>query len=160
MISMRYAKNLAQGFGLVWNAGGERVEGFTNPLWVLFMAGLHLLPVPASKMSLLVQVFAAALLLLNLAFVAHMSRRADDSPAVPLLAVALTGFYFPIVNWALQGMEVSVLAFLTTGSVLLALRSLRLERVSPWLYGVMALGMLIRPDMIVQYIAISTFLIV
>src|SRR5258708_7855289 len=30
MISMRYAKNLAQGFGLVWNPGGERVEGFTN----------------------------------------------------------------------------------------------------------------------------------
>jgi len=56
MISMRYAKNLAQGFGLVWNPGGERVEGFTNPLWVLFMAGLHLLPVPAAKMSLLVQI--------------------------------------------------------------------------------------------------------
>jgi hypothetical protein len=33
MISMRYAENLAGGHGLVWNAGGERVEGYTNFLW-------------------------------------------------------------------------------------------------------------------------------
>ncbi|MFZ6019686.1 MAG: hypothetical protein ACOYXO_08750, partial [Chloroflexota bacterium] len=38
MISMTYARNLAQGYGLVWNPGGERVEGFSNPLWVIFMA--------------------------------------------------------------------------------------------------------------------------
>jgi arabinofuranosyltransferase len=160
MISMRYAKNLTSGFGLVWNPGGERVEGFTNPLWVLFMAGLHLLPIPASKISLLVQVSAAAFLLTNLAFVARMSRQADSSATVSLLAVILTAFYLPLVNWALQGMEVSVLALLTSGSVLLALRALRTGRVSLLLYGVMALGTLIRPDMVVPYIAISAFLII
>ena len=30
MISMRYAKNLAHGYGLLWNSGGDRVEGYTN----------------------------------------------------------------------------------------------------------------------------------
>lgn len=45
MISMRYARNLAHGFGLVYNPGGDRVEGFSNPLWVFYMALLHLLPV-------------------------------------------------------------------------------------------------------------------
>jgi hypothetical protein len=29
MISMRYARNLAHGYGLVWNPGGERIEGYT-----------------------------------------------------------------------------------------------------------------------------------
>ena len=29
MISMRYARNLAHGYGLIWNPGGERVEGCT-----------------------------------------------------------------------------------------------------------------------------------
>ena len=53
MISMRYARNLAHGFGLVYNPGGDRVEGFTNPLWVLYMALLHLLPVSPPKISLL-----------------------------------------------------------------------------------------------------------
>jgi hypothetical protein len=36
-ISFRYAKHLVQGMGLVWNPG-ERVEGYTNFLWVLLMA--------------------------------------------------------------------------------------------------------------------------
>ena len=37
-ISFRYARHLADGQGLVWNPG-ERVEGYTNFLWVLLMAG-------------------------------------------------------------------------------------------------------------------------
>jgi arabinofuranosyltransferase len=36
-ISFRYARNLYQGYGLVWNPG-ERVEGYTNFLWVMLMA--------------------------------------------------------------------------------------------------------------------------
>ena len=36
-ISFRYARNLVDGNGLVWNPG-ERVEGYTNFLWVLILA--------------------------------------------------------------------------------------------------------------------------
>lgn len=36
-ISLRYAWNLASGRGLVFNVG-ERVQGFTNPLWTLALA--------------------------------------------------------------------------------------------------------------------------
>ena len=55
MISMTYARNLAQGLGPVWNPG-ERVEGYTNPLWVVFLAGIHLLPIPENWISLAVQI--------------------------------------------------------------------------------------------------------
>ncbi len=41
-ITLRYARNLAEGQGLVFNAG-ERVEGFSSPLWTLLLAGFHLL---------------------------------------------------------------------------------------------------------------------
>jgi arabinofuranosyltransferase len=37
-ISFRYARNLVRGDGLVFNAG-ERVEGYTNFLWTLLVAG-------------------------------------------------------------------------------------------------------------------------
>ena len=37
-ISFRYADNLVRGLGLVWNAG-ERVEGYSNFLWTLLIAG-------------------------------------------------------------------------------------------------------------------------
>src|ERR1700682_834036 len=49
MISMRYARNLAHGFGLVWNAGGQPVQGYTNPLWVLYMSLIHLFRISESK---------------------------------------------------------------------------------------------------------------
>lgn len=69
MISMRYAKHPAAGHWLVWNIGEGSIEGFTNLLWTLYVALLHLLPVAASKTSLLVQVSSAVLLLLNLVVV-------------------------------------------------------------------------------------------
>jgi len=43
-ISLQYAKNLLRGNGLVYNPG-ERVEGYTNFLWVVLVAGVNrLLP--------------------------------------------------------------------------------------------------------------------
>lgn len=41
-ISYRYAVNLATGHGLVFNPG-ERVEGYSNFLWVLLLAGVRLI---------------------------------------------------------------------------------------------------------------------
>ena len=38
-ISFRYVRNLLEGNGLVWNPG-ERVEGYSNFLWVLELAGI------------------------------------------------------------------------------------------------------------------------
>ena len=38
-ISLRYARNLIEGRGLVFNPGGEGVEGITNLLWTLILAG-------------------------------------------------------------------------------------------------------------------------
>ena len=45
-ISFRFAANWANGLGPVWNAG-ERVEGYTNPLWVALAALGEWLGAPA-----------------------------------------------------------------------------------------------------------------
>nr|HPQ40048.1 hypothetical protein [bacterium] len=50
-ISFRYARNIANGHGAVFNTG-HRVEGYSNFLWVLILAGIIRLggdPVVASK---------------------------------------------------------------------------------------------------------------
>jgi hypothetical protein len=70
MISMTFAKNLANGYGLVWNPGeSPPIEGYTNPLWVVFMSIFHLFPIPPSKMSLFIQISGGLFLLVNLIFV-------------------------------------------------------------------------------------------
>ncbi|MCB9674078.1 MAG: hypothetical protein H6737_03120 [Alphaproteobacteria bacterium] len=44
-ISFAYARNLVDGEGLVATPGGERVEGYSNPLWVLLLAGFQVVGV-------------------------------------------------------------------------------------------------------------------
>ena len=41
-ITLRYAQNLAEGHGLVFNPN-ERVEGFTSFLWTVMLAGMYIL---------------------------------------------------------------------------------------------------------------------
>ncbi len=159
MISMRYARNLAEGNGLVWNQGGERVEGYTNPLWVLFMALIHLLPLPASKVSLVVQASGAVFLLLNLVMVKRIAGLLfGNSPRVVLPAVILTAFYLPLNNWGLQGMEVSLLTLLVSTALWLAVRSLREGRFPLGLYLLMGAGTFIRLDAAVPCAAFILFL--
>ena len=54
MISMTYARNFANGFGLNWARHGQPVEGFTHPLWALLMIPIHWLPISLAKTGLLV----------------------------------------------------------------------------------------------------------
>jgi hypothetical protein len=159
MISMRYARNLANGYGLVWNPGGERIEGYTNPLWVLYMSLIHLLPLPQSKTSLLVQVTAALLLAANLWFVRKIALSiSDGSNSVSLGAVALTALYLPINHWSLQGMEVSVLVLITSACLWRALRCLDELVLDVRLYLLLGLSTFIRQDMVVPLGSLMLFL--
>ncbi len=158
MISMRYAKNLADGFGLVWNPGGARVEGFTNPLWTVWMAALHLLPVAASKTSLMVQISGAACILASLFFVRKIAFELSKNDLAAILAVILTAFYMPLNNWALLGMEVSLLVLLLCASTYLILRNLRQSRFTIWPYLLLGVGTLVRLDMAVPYLVSLIFL--
>jgi arabinofuranosyltransferase len=150
MVSMRYATNLAHGNGLVWNAGSQPVEGYTNPLWVLYMAAIHLLPVASAKTSLLIQLTGAVLLAINLLFVREMALSVSDgSKPVALGSVLLTAWYLPINNWSLQGMEVSVLVLIVSVCCCLALRSIRDGRFRAAPYVLLGVSTLVRLDMTV-----------
>lgn len=161
MISMQYARNLAHGYGLVWNPGGDRVEGYTNPLWVLYMSIFHLFPIVPSKISLLVQASGAIFLIANLFWVKKIAEFiSGGSTLVATGAVLLTAFYLPLINWSLQGMEVSVLTLLVSASLWQALQCIKSNRVQFGLYALLGIGTLVRVDMLVPFLAILLFLVI
>lgn len=158
MISMRYAKNLAAGNGLVWNPAGEPVEGYTNPLWVLFMSLLHLAPATPAKTALLVQVSAVVLLGLALVYVKRLAERYSGGDRdVAVASVFLVSFFFPLLNWSLQGMEVSLLALLVSVVVWGELRHLDGGPFSVWPSLLLGLSTLVRIDATVSFLALATF---
>ncbi len=158
MISMQYARNLAHGDGLVWNAGGERVEGFSNPLWVLYMAFFHLFPIASSKISLAIQISGAVFLGVNLIVVWKIGRQYLEGYFAPLLATFLTAFYFHLNNWSLQGMEVGALALLLSSAVLLTFKSWKEKTFSIWPYLLLTIGTLVRIDMVVPLTLLAIFM--
>jgi hypothetical protein len=149
MISMRYAENLAHGYGLVWNAGGERIEGYTNFLWVVYMAIFHALRISRPVISLCIQASGALFLALNLLVVYRLAERVFRDHGTALLAVAMTAFYIPLDNWAFQGTEVSVITLLVSIGTLWTLESWDRDAI-PWRVWMLAgVTTMIRPDMVV-----------
>jgi hypothetical protein len=130
MISMRYARNFASGAGLVWNAGEQPVEGYTNFLWTLWMSVVHRLGLPASKISLVIMLTGVVILVSNALIVRAITREVTRAPWAPLAATTATLFFYPLVFWTLRGMEVGALTLLVDALLLLAFR---LE--SRWTFG-------------------------
>lgn len=172
MISMRYAKHLAQGHGLVWNIGEPPVEGFTNLGWTLFMAFLHLFPFSVSKISLAVMLTSLVILLTNIKVVHKITETLiPESNYAPTLAALITAFYFPLVFWSLRGMEVGLLTLLINFAILLAISHLPSQksvgttwRVVPGknkniLIGIiLALAIIVRIDAIISTTLIVLYL--
>ncbi len=159
MVSMRYAKNLANGYGLVWNPGGERVEGFTNPLWVVYMSLFHSVGLPAAKISLFIQFTGLLLLAWNLVITKKIALLLSESQVVALGAVILTAFYLPLNMWSLQGMEVSLLTLIVSICILRTLRSTENRRFDWMTLLLLASATLIRMDMTVTYFGFLPFLL-
>jgi hypothetical protein len=60
-ISFRYAKNLAEGSGLVYNTG-ERVQGYTNFLWTILIAAFYKLGVKPVRSAVAINIVSTFLL--------------------------------------------------------------------------------------------------
>lgn len=83
-ITFVYSRNLAAGAGLVYNVGGERVEGFSSMLWMLISAvGFLLTDRPAILLLLVQAILVGAALAYTLEFIRDYLnvRLSQHSPA-------------------------------------------------------------------------------
>jgi hypothetical protein len=107
MITMRYARNLVDGYGLVWNPGQPPVEGYSNFGWLLVMAAVHLLPFPDTLTSLVILLINIFLTGLVLFLTTRLAQRLELKPGVWLLAALLTLIVVvDLARWTIIGLEV------------------------------------------------------
>jgi hypothetical protein len=127
LISLRYAKRLIDGHGLTWNPG-ERVEGYSNLLWVLSTAALGWLGIDliTSTRILGVAGMVAALAAVVYAY-PPSSWSAAPISAIALLFLASSG---AMAVWTIGGMEQPLVAALLAWAVALSLPHLGSERAS------------------------------
>jgi hypothetical protein len=119
-ISFRYAANLAHGNGLVFNPG-ERVEGYSNPLWTLLLAGASALgaDIPATALWL-GYLCAVALVAASLALyrrIVPFDGTLQVGSAILLIAS------MPMLFWATSGMETMAAALALLAGAALHLRA-------------------------------------
>jgi hypothetical protein len=160
MISMTYARNLAEGHGLVWG-DGQRVEGYSNLLWTLLLSGAHLLPLRDATTALVVMIGGALILLATIVVTGRIvGELAPGRPLLEATAMLLTGFCYPLVFWTLRGFEVGLAALLVALMVLLSLRLTRRfsAREALALGGAMAAVVLTRDELLVPCLLVGGFL--
>jgi hypothetical protein len=160
MISMRYARNLAAGHGIVWNVGEAPIQGYTNLGWMLYMAVFHLFGFSASKISLAVMATSLLILLVNILVVQRLAEHlSPDDWLAAALAAALVAFYFPLVYWSLRGLEVGVLSLAIDVLTLLAVRMMDdLNWKSALIFAIVAaLAVLVRLDAMGQLCILIAF---
>jgi arabinofuranosyltransferase len=112
MVAMRYGRNLASGEGLVWNVG-ERVEGYSNPAWVLVMAAVHAAGTPDGLASLVVKAVAGLLACAVLLLAARLRQRIGlRNPWLDAILMLVLALHADVAYWAANGFETPLLTAL------------------------------------------------
>jgi hypothetical protein len=149
-ISFRYARNLLDGHGLVFNPG-ERVEGYTNLLYVLLVAGVSWFGLDCVTAGRAIGIVSTALLAFATCAACLKVTGRKGQPYAVLAAAALLLNPF-LAIWTSGGLETPLFALLNMATVLAAI-ALEPGRRSFFLISALGLGLtLTRPEGIGAYV--------
>jgi hypothetical protein len=137
-ISYRYVENFIQGNGLVFNSG-ERVEGYTNFLWIIILSIFSKLGLNMILVSKALGIISGCVCLVLLYRISRLSFPEKDwqfSLFPPVLLTASSAFAY----WSISGLETSLFTMMVLLSVYLYL-----IRRGGWVVSC-ALSALVRPE--------------
>lgn len=97
-ICLRYVHNFVHGHGLTFNPG-ERVQGFTDPLWILLLSAIHVIVQQPYVTCMVLSVSCSALA------VWCLLKWVAPQPALALLSVAALGLSQAFVDFSTSGLE-------------------------------------------------------
>ncbi len=138
-ISYRFVQNFLNGNGLVFNIG-ERVEGFTNFGWVLYMIFLGKLSLNYILISKLTGYLFGIGILVLVFVTASKLQEFKNKITLILLSVYLTACSQSLAYWAVAGLETTAFAFFALFSLYLYLQKNRL------LPFALIIAVLLRPE--------------
>lgn len=146
-ITFRYAEHLVDGHGIVWNVGGDPVEGATSMLWLLVTAFGHALGVPVPSFAKGVGIAAGALASV---VVYGYARNEGVGRGVATGAAATMAASPAFAFVGLQGLETTLAALV---ALLTAIAALAVTRRPTWTRSIALavlalLGALARPDLV------------
>jgi hypothetical protein len=145
-ITFRFARNLGNGEGLVWNVGAPPVEGFTNLSWTLLAALVEWSGIDVARTMQLLGVAAGLAILWLVDRVAvRVFGLTGWSRTLPVLLLAVSG---PLATWSASGLETSLFTLLVLASLYRLSVWLRTARSSDLVaaWAATALGTLTRPE--------------
>ena len=137
-ISYRYVENFTEGHGLVFNYG-ERVEGYTNFLWIMILSLTTLLGLPIIAVSKILGVaFGAGTLIVTYFLFRHCFPRSKI--LIRLIPVSFLAANGALAYWVIGGLETGMFVFLATLAIFTELRQPRLTPL------ILILATLTRPE--------------
>lgn len=125
-ISSRYALNLIEGHGLVWNVGGEPTQGFTNFLFVILTAVGLKLGIAAEPFAYVLN--AAGLLLAVNALRLLAAQLLPKHPFVQVLPVLAAATFWLTYRNLLNGLETLFWTGMVLSACALVMQSLQQRR--------------------------------
>ena len=125
-ICFRYALNLVEGNGLVWNPG-EWVEGYTNFLWTLILSVPIALGIDPVTFCFIVGPILSAL---TLYFTSLIAMELFQSKILALLTITLIGLNPTFSAFATSGLETQFLTCLQTTMLATLLQAVRTHTLS------------------------------
>jgi arabinofuranosyltransferase len=140
-ITFRYAENLANGFGLVWNAGGPPTEGYTNFLYVLLLA-----PFTSFDLLQVAQMINVLAVIVSAVYIFKLASLISDEQKHWIALLAPVLFLLLPATWAnaLSGMETSLFGALLLSGFYYAWHNETNWRIFG--YTLLMLGALTRPE--------------
>ncbi|MFH1742484.1 MAG: hypothetical protein ABIH23_26060 [bacterium] len=154
-ISYRYARHLAEGEGLVWNPG-ENLESYSNFLWVLILAVVHLVGLNIVPTSMVLSIVSGIALLIVVYWLARDV--SDEYPVSPLwIAPVVLTLNRDILFWNPSGMETTFFAFLVVAAAWRYLAEVRSPHKFPLSSLLFFLVAITRPEGIVCFLATIAF---
>lgn len=124
--SLRYVENFVNGKGMVFN-DGERVEGYTNFLWVMLLSAIKFLdlafnfnldlPFLAQFLSTLFGVPVLLIVYLLSKKILQSKTRESTAIVFSFSSVIMVLFTTPFIYWSVSGMETSLFILLTLLSI-------------------------------------------